>query len=117
MDTNPAAIPRQDKVPTLQKSSALIDDDNSASMFTTVRRIGASQETTPIVSSSEAGKQARDSSQSETGAQEGGLLEEEPLDYRPSLLRKKNEEKSLQRDDDVYSLSRLSLPRLSLYKV
>jgi hypothetical protein len=117
MDTDPAAIPRQDKVPALQKSSALVDDDDSAFMFTTVRRIGASQETTLAILSSKAGEQAGDGGQSETGAQEGGPLEEEPLDYRPSPLREKNEEKSPQRDDDVYSLSRLSPPRLSLHKV
>jgi hypothetical protein len=56
MDTDLAAIPRQDKVPALQKSFALVDDDDLASIFTTVRRIGASQETTLAVPSSEASK-------------------------------------------------------------
>jgi hypothetical protein len=63
-------------------------------MFTTVRCIGVSQETTPAVPSSEIGKQAGDGGQSETSAQEGGPLDEEPLDYGPSPLREKNEEKS-----------------------
>jgi hypothetical protein len=52
-----------------------------------------------------------------TGAPEGGNLEDEPVDHKPSPLREKNENKSHQQDDDVYSLSRLSPPRPSLHKV
>jgi hypothetical protein len=117
MDTDPATIPCQDKIPAVRKSFALVDDDDSASIFTMVRRNGASQETTMVVPSFEAGEQVGDGGQSETSAQEGGPLEEEPLDYGPSPLREKNLEKSPQRDDDVYSLSRLSPPQPSLHKV
>jgi hypothetical protein len=101
----------------LPKSSTLGDDDNSTSMFTTVHRTGASNETTPSVPSSQAGEQAGDGDQSGTGAQEGGNLEEESLDYEPSPLREKEEKKSHHQDDDVYSLLRLSSPRPSLHKV
>jgi hypothetical protein len=104
LDTIPAIIPNE--VPTLQKLFALGDDNDSTTMFTTVHRIGASHETTPLVLSSDIG----DGDQSETGAQKGDHLEEEPLDYEPSPLREKDVKKSHHQDDDVYSLSRLSPP-------
>jgi hypothetical protein len=115
LETIPATMPEE--VPALQKSTALSDDNNSTSIFTTVHRTGASHETTPSVPSSKAGEQAGDGGQSETGAPEGDNLEDEPVDYEPSPLREKNENKSHQQDDDVYSLSRLSPPRPSLHKV
>ena len=58
-----------------------------------------------------------DGGQSEIGAKKGDHLEEEPLDYKPSPLKKKDEKKSHHQDDDVYSLSKLSPPWLSLHKV
>jgi hypothetical protein len=45
-----------DEVPALQKSSALGDDNDSTSMFTTVHQTRASYETTPSVPSSKAGE-------------------------------------------------------------
>jgi hypothetical protein len=66
VDTIPAILP--DEVPESQKSSALGDDDDSTSMFTTVHRTGTSDETTPSVPSSEAREQAGDGGQSGTGA-------------------------------------------------
>ena len=86
-------------------------------MFTTVPWIGASHETIPSVPSSEAGEQVGDGGQIGTNAQEGGNLEEEPLDYKPSPLREKDEKKSHYQDDDMYSLSRMSPPWPSLHKV
>jgi hypothetical protein len=112
MDTDLIAKPSEDTAP---KSPPLIDDDNSASMFTTVRRTEASEDTT--VPSFEVGKQIGDGGHHLTGTQEGGSLEEEPVDYEPSPIREKDEEKSPHQEDDVYSLSRLSLPRPSLHKV
>jgi hypothetical protein len=117
MDTDPAAKPHQDTALALPKSSPLVDDDDSASMFTMVRRTRASKDTTVSLPSSEAGEQTGDGSHSEAVAQERGLVEEEELHYRPSPLREKDEEKSPHQEDDVYSLSRLNPPRLSLHKV
>jgi hypothetical protein len=53
VDTTPEIFP--DEVLQLPKSSALGDDEDSTSMFTTVHWTGTSNETTPLVPSSEAG--------------------------------------------------------------
>ena len=92
LDIIPTTIPN--KVPILQKPSILGNDDNWTSMFTTVHWTRTSHETTPLVPSSDTKKQVGDDGEGETSAHDRGHLKEEPLDYGPSLLRKKDDEKS-----------------------
>jgi hypothetical protein len=102
-------------VPALWMLSPPDDDGDSTSMFTTIHRTGVSTGTSASIPSSGAddiGGQGGDGKQSGGGAEgESKHLEEEPLDYGPSLIREKDEEKIPPQDDDVYSLSKLSPPR------
>jgi hypothetical protein len=101
----------------LRKSSTFFYDNDSTSMFTTVHHIGASTRTIASIPSCSTSEQVGEGGQSGTDGLEKQHLEEEQLDYKPSSIRKKDEEKSLDWDEDVYSLSSLSPPQPSLHKV
>jgi hypothetical protein len=86
------------------------DDDDSTSMFSMVHR-----RTAP--SHSPSGEKRGGEGDHTQVESEGKMInsEEEPLDYGPSPPREKDELKSNDGDDDVYSIS--SPPRSSVNKV
>jgi hypothetical protein len=117
-------IPHQgcsEVVPALRTPSPVDDDGNTASMFTTLQRTGGSTGTSasfPSSGAGDVGKQGGDDKQSASGAKGNSEhVEEEPLDYEPSPVREKDKEKTLPQDDDVYSLSKMSLPHQGQQKV
>jgi hypothetical protein len=124
MEPDKGEIPLQgcsEIVPALWKPSLPDDDGDSTSMFTTTHRTEVCTGTSASIPSSGAGDiggQGGDGEHSGDGREgESEHVEEEPLDYGPSPVREKDEEKTPPQDDDVYSLSKLSPPRQSHQKV